>query len=99
MNNEEVFEADVGVDAAISTRVSGQPGQPSRAGEGSITLAKGGVGAFSRSPEIENDGEEAPLLGSYAEGQDRRGRDPPWEEEEEFKGLPWFKRPSVSQQL
>lgn len=96
MNHGGVFEADAEVDAEIPTHASRRRGQPSHAGEGSLIAATGGVGAFSRTTEAQQDDEDAPLLGTQAEEEDGRGGDPPWEEEEEFKGRPWYRKPSVS---
>ncbi|KAL9069856.1 MAG: hypothetical protein Q9157_006026 [Trypethelium eluteriae] len=95
MTHGGVFQADAEVDAGIPTQTLGKPGQASHAGEGSVVAAKGGVGAFSVRSEAPQHDENAPLLGAQTEDGVRQGRDPPWEEEEEFKGRPWYRKPSV----
>ena len=96
MDHGGVFEVDAEVDAELPSRVSGKSGLPSRAGERSLTVVEGGVGTFSSRTPAGQDSEDAPLLGTQVDGRERRGRDPPWEEEEQFKGRPWYRKPSVS---
>ncbi|KAI9691586.1 MAG: hypothetical protein M1822_007657 [Bathelium mastoideum] len=95
MNDGGVFEADAGVDAKIASRAPGkQHAQSSGTGEGSLVAAKGGVGTSFGSGSARNN-EDAPLLEAPLDGREREGRDPPWEEEEQFKGRPWYRKPSI----
>ena len=84
MNHGGVVEVDADADAKMLSRASAKPGQPSRAGESSLIAGSGGVVG-------RQDGENSPLLQSPLDG-----RDAPWEEEEQFKGRPWYRKPSVS---
>jgi hypothetical protein len=45
----------------------------------------------ARSPGFDNDNEDAPLLGSL---RDNSGEEE-WAGDADFRGLPWWKRPSV----
>ncbi len=99
MENDAVFDAEANLDNQLRQRLAqgSRDGQNSRFGHDAVTIANGG---FERQSHAN---EDTPLLidggnEDLAEGLDTDDNGAPvWPGQAEFDGLPWWKRPSVSQ--
>ena len=98
-NDAAVFDAEANLDNQLRQRLAqgSRDGQNSRFGQDAVTIANGG---FERKSHA-NEGTPLLIDGGHentVEGSDAADDGAPiWPGQAEFDGLPWWKRPSVSQ--
>lgn len=89
-----MFHADADVEP-ISATAPGQNDKPSHPGEDTMNAAERSLDGHTRTSR---DDEETPLLGNSQSGKTRgdgKGNEPSWSGTAEFKGRPWWRKPSV----
>lgn len=85
---DAVFAEDVDIEREIQVRARGSRRSPKS-------------GAASPGPDSDNDHEDAPLLNGAADdygsnhGDGDAAEEDAWAGDADFRGLPWWKRPSV----
>ena len=98
MENEAVFEADTEVHGREQMRSP----SPYRSTQNGHHTVKASLGGFESEREVYS--EESPLLSPNPQDGSREASEdgasepwepPKWDAEEDFKGLPWWKKPSV----
>ncbi|KAI9711997.1 MAG: hypothetical protein M1820_001705 [Bogoriella megaspora] len=96
MNDGGIYEADAAIDAEVQPHGFGRNGRATHTGEDSLTAAVGGIRANTSKRPASSERELSPLLQDQSSNGDRGGKDTLWEQDEEFRSRPWWKRPSVS---